>query len=162
MVPLLKTQNVQRKVAGLATLLLCWSERKRPSDKDSRRSLQHATPWVWDFGQERFATEYTSFARRYFSWLALSHQLPFRRLRNTNLTSLKSGAEKRSTSIYDLPSEVFLISKLADSFWYTISLRTLFDCGFLRCYLFCKDNTSQDRFRSVKLYKEFAYRSEIE
>ena len=26
----------------------------------------------------------------------------------------------------------------------------------------CKDNTSQDRFRSVNLYKEFAYRSEIE
>ena len=27
---------------------------------------------------------------------------------------------------------------------------------------FCKDNTSQDHFRSVNLYKEFAYRSEIE
>ena len=26
----------------------------------------------------------------------------------------------------------------------------------------CKDNTSQDRFRSVKSYKEFAYKSEIE
>ena len=26
----------------------------------------------------------------------------------------------------------------------------------------CKDNTSQDHFRSVNLYKEFAYRSEIE
>ena len=26
----------------------------------------------------------------------------------------------------------------------------------------CKDNTSQDRFLSVKLFKEFAYRSEIE
>ena len=26
----------------------------------------------------------------------------------------------------------------------------------------CKDNTSQDRFRSVNLFKEFAYRSEIE
>ena len=27
---------------------------------------------------------------------------------------------------------------------------------------YCKDNTPQDRFRSVKLFKEFAYRSEIE
>ena len=26
----------------------------------------------------------------------------------------------------------------------------------------CKDNTSQDHFRSVNLYKEFAYKSEIE
>ena len=26
----------------------------------------------------------------------------------------------------------------------------------------CEDNTSQDHFRSVNLYKEFAYRSEIE
>ena len=31
-----------------------------------------------------------------------------------------------------------------------------------RWHVSCKDNTSQDRFRSVKLYKEFAYRSEIE
>ena len=27
---------------------------------------------------------------------------------------------------------------------------------------FCKDNTSQDHFRSMNLYKEFAYMSEIE
>ena len=26
----------------------------------------------------------------------------------------------------------------------------------------CKDNTSQDRFRNVNLFKDFAYRSEIE
>ena len=31
-----------------------------------------------------------------------------------------------------------------------------------RVQLICKDNTSQDFFRCVNLYKEFAYRSEIE
>ena len=55
---------MQRKVAGLATSQLCWSDRKRPLDKDSCRSPQRAAPWGWDFGQEHFATEYTRFAER--------------------------------------------------------------------------------------------------
>ena len=29
-------------------------------------------------------------------------------------------------------------------------------------FWYCKDNTSQDRFRRVNLYKEFTYKSEIE
>ena len=36
------------------------------------------------------------------------------------------------------------------------------DGGLLQTDGVCKDNTSQDHFRSVNLYKEFAYRSEFE
>ena len=36
------------------------------------------------------------------------------------------------------------------------------DCGLLEPTGVCKDNTSQDHFRSVNLFKEFAYRSEID
>ena len=36
------------------------------------------------------------------------------------------------------------------------------DGGLLQPMVCVKDNTSQDHFRSVNLYKKFAYRSEVE